>query len=68
MDDKRLELLADNDREWRMFMIQEITQLRAEVSAMKAWNLVFRYVSTSAAAIVLAVFGAYVEWKFNHLN
>lgn len=55
MDERQLNLLMENDREWRKYMIEKLDSLSTEVSEMKAWNLTFRVLGSAVFSIALAV-------------
>lgn len=59
MSPESLENLIENEREWRRYMIENIEGMKSEISAIKAWNLVFRLVGgflvTGGFAIVIVI-------------
>jgi len=67
MDDKTLELLIENDKEWRRHMIKTMETVRkhgetnstnilinvSEIGKLKVWNMVWRFVGTSVFGFFL---------------
>ena len=59
-DKRKLRSLLDNEKEWRRFLIQEVGELRhdvtlikSDVSALKVWS----WLSKSTVATIFAAFG-----------
>jgi hypothetical protein len=66
---KDLDSLLDNEREWRRYLMTQMSQIQEEfqhtakeISAIKVWNLVFRLVGGAIFAILLV----WVESKLGH--
>jgi hypothetical protein len=60
MERKRLKNILDNDREWRKFIVDEITELRrdvkhlhGDVSSLKVWSWITRSAFVSAMGAVI---------------
>lgn len=61
MDRKSVDSLIDNEREWRIFLIEKIDRIEEKLTNHMAWNLVFRVLGSSVFAITLV----WVEYKLN---
>lgn len=75
MDDGKRKLLINNEREWRRYQMEQIEKLISKIDALaigqariKVWNKVYQISMAAVFSFVLAVFGAYIEWKFNRLQ
>lgn len=58
MDEKTIEALIDNEKEWRRFIVNElevITVIQERISKIEAWNLVFRIIGAVMFALLLAM-------------
>jgi hypothetical protein len=59
MDERKVEALIENEREWRRFVVEKIGTIEERLAVHMAWQLVFRIAGTSAFALIVA----YVEFK-----
>lgn len=65
MDDKNLELLMENDREWRRFMIDRVEKLGERMTSTEKWNFLFQVVGSAFFSVAMLLLAVWVEWKIN---
>lgn len=75
MDDRNLNRLLDNEREWREYLIEQFEKIDGRVSKLELSGAeqrgqfgVVKRAGVWFNGIIFLLFGAYVEWRFNRLN
>lgn len=60
MDDKTISTLIGNEKEWRRYLVVQIKDmreehllLRDELKGLKVWNIVWRFLGSTAIGVVM---------------
>lgn len=61
MDEKQLESLLENEKEWRRYIVEQLENMRTDVHSLRAWSLVFRLAGTAAFTVLFI----WIEAKLN---